>query len=91
MAEPGLNTRKLLEIACTLPVTSAECERSVSRLRYLKTYLRSTTTEDRLNGLAMLYVHRDIPCPIETVVDDFACAQPRRLELSNLFIETAEV
>ena len=57
MAEPGLNTRKLLEIACTLPVTSAECERSVSRLRYLKTYLQSTTTEDRLNGLAMLYVH----------------------------------
>ena len=52
-----LNTRKLLEIAWTLPVTSAECERSVSRLRYLKTYLRSTTTEDRLNGLAMLYVH----------------------------------
>jgi hypothetical protein len=32
------NIKKLLEIACTLPVTSAECERSVSRLRYLKTY-----------------------------------------------------
>ena len=82
------NIRKLLEIACTLPVSSAECERSVSRLRYLKTYLRSTTTEDRLNGLAMLYVHRDIPCPIQTVVDEFARAQPRRLELSNPFFET---
>ena len=82
------NIRKLLEIACTLPVSSAECERSVSQLQYLKMNLRSTTTEDHLNSLAMLYVHRDIPCPIETVVDEFACAQPRRLELSNPFIET---
>ena len=44
------NIKKLLSIACTLSVTSAECERSVSRLRYLKTYLRSTMTEERLNG-----------------------------------------
>ncbi len=76
------NIKQLMTIACTLSVTSSECERSISRLRYLKTYLRSTISEQRLNGLAMLYVHRDIPCSSETVVDIFAQKHPRRLALA---------
>ena len=75
------NIKQLMTIACTLSVTSSECERSISRLRYLKTYLRSTMTEQRLNGLAMLYVHRDIHCSSETVVDIFARSHPRRMLL----------
>ena len=66
-----------MTIACTLSMTSSKCERSISRLRYLKTYLRSTMTEQRLNGLAMLYVHCDIHCSSETVVDIFAWSHPR--------------
>ena len=81
------NVKSLLQIACSLSVTSAECERSVSRLRYLKTYLRSTVSEERLNGLAMLYIHRDIPCLAETVVEQFAPMHPRRLELVDIFSE----
>ena len=77
------NIKQLMTIACTLSVTSSECERSISRLRHLKTCLRSTMTEERLNGLAMLYVHRDIPCSSETVVDIFARKCPRRLLLAN--------
>ena len=80
------NIKEVFRIACTLSVTSAECERSVSQLRYLKTYLRSTMHEQRLNGLAMMYVHRDIPCPPEAVVNDFARLHPRRLELVNPFM-----
>lgn len=49
------NIKKLFRITCTLPVTSAECEHSISRLHYLKTYLRSTMFEEHLNGSAMLY------------------------------------
>ena len=64
------NISQIFFIASTLSVTSAECERSVSRLRYLKTYLRSTMLEERLNGLALMYVHRDIPCSPEEVVDN---------------------
>ena len=41
--------------------------------------------EERLNGLAMLYVHRDIPCRAETVVDEFAQHHPRRTQLVNPF------
>ena len=36
--------------------------------------------EERLNGLAMMYVHRDIPGPPEAVVDGL---RPRRFELVN--------
>ena len=79
------NIEQLLKIACTLPVTSVECERSISRLRHLKTYLRSTMQEERLNGLAMLYIHRDIPCSAEAVVDEFARRHPRRIQLVNPF------
>ena len=50
----------LLQILTTNPVTTASNERLFSALRYLKTYLRFTTKEDRLNGLVLLFVHRDL-------------------------------
>lgn len=82
------NIEQLLKIACTLPVTSVECERSISRLRHHKTYLRSTMQEARLNGLAMMYIHRDIHCDATAVVDEFARRHPRRLQLINPFCTT---
>ena len=75
------NLEALFKIACTIAVTSAECERSVSRLRYLKTYLRNTMAEERLNGLALLYTHRDILCDAEHVVEEFAQRNPRRMRM----------
>ena len=35
------------------------CERSISTLRFIKNDSRSTMTE-RLNGLALMYVHRNL-------------------------------
>lgn len=81
------NIQKLFQIICTLGVTSSECERSISRLRYLKTYLRSTMTEARLNGLALLYIHRDISCNATDVVDVFSKCHPRRILLANPLID----
>ena len=54
------NIHTMLVIAVTLPITSCECERSISALRFLKTCLRSTMSQERLNGLAMLQYHKDI-------------------------------
>lgn len=51
---------KLLQIFITLPVATASGERSFSTLRRIKTYLRNTTGQIRLNGLSMLNIHRDI-------------------------------
>ena len=56
----------------TLPVTTATNNRSFSALKYLKTYLRNTTKEVRLNGLALLYVHRDIGLDFEQVYAEFS-------------------
>ena len=44
----------------TLPITTCECERSFSFLRSIKTWDRSTMTNGRLNGLAFLFIHREI-------------------------------
>ena len=58
--------RKLLSEISTLgklllvmPATNAISERSFSALKRVKTYLRSTTGDSRLNHLMMLHVHKD--------------------------------
>ena len=78
MAEASFPTiTRLRHIFATLPVTTATSERSFSALKRLKTYLRSTMKEERLNALAMLYVHRDIPLDGEAVIDRFAVGNRR--------------
>ena len=62
----------LIQILATLPVTTATNNRSFSALKYLKTYLRNTTKEVRLKGLALLYVHRDISIDFEQVIAEFS-------------------
>jgi len=70
--------KKLLQIMATLPVTTCSRERSFSTLRRLKTYLRNTTGEDRLNGLALLNIHRDVKIDVGQIIAEL-CAAPRRL------------
>ena len=41
------NVQKLLQLLCVLPITSCEAERSFSRLKFLKTNLRSTMKSER--------------------------------------------
>lgn len=67
----------LLSIFATLPVSTATAERTFSVLKYLKSYLRSTTGEERLTGLALAYIHRDIDVDetVDLVVDLFGTKQ----------------
>lgn len=53
-------TTKLLKIMCSIPMTTAESERSFSTLKRIKTFLRSTMAEDRLCALAMLSIEKDM-------------------------------
>ena len=73
-----------LQIAATIPVTSCSCERSISVLRGLKTYLRNTMGQSRMNGLAMLHVHREIEVKANDVIERFAMEHPRRMKLVNI-------
>ena len=77
------NIRTLILILATVPITTCECERSISMLRLVKTALRSTMTETRLNGLAMLQYHRDILLTADEVVQEFVCRHPRRVLVDN--------
>ena len=72
------------------PLTSCEAERSISGIRRLKTYLRSTMKEDRLNGLALLMVHRSMRISIKEVIDVFASTQHRRMKLAFLLDDATE-
>ena len=71
----------LIQILATLPVTTATNKRSFSALKYLKTYLRNTTKKVRLNGLALLYVHRDISLDFQQVIAEFS-RKNRRLNFN---------
>ena len=63
---------EVLQISTTGPVTTATNECSFSALSYLETYLWFTTKEDRLNGLVLLFVHRDLNINFEHVIDKFS-------------------
>ena len=67
-----------------VPVTTSECERTVSVLRRLKTYLRSTMRQDRLSSLALLHINYTMVIDVDEVIDMFARKHPRRMILRNI-------
>ena len=50
---------KVLMLVLVMPVTNSPSERLFSTLQRIKTYLRSTMRQDRLNDLMILHVHKD--------------------------------
>ena len=61
------NVHRLLLIACILPITSAEAERSFFLLRRLKTSARSTMAEERLAHLSVIAMHYKDRVPADKV------------------------
>ena len=61
-------------IRLTVPETVASAERNFSKLKLLKNYLRSTMLQDRLNGLAMCCIEKDVldNIDLDIVLNDFA-------------------
>ena len=49
---------KLVKLLLVMPATNAESERSFSADRRIKTYLRSTMSQQQLNHLMLLHVHK---------------------------------
>ena len=75
---------QLYRLFVTLPVTTASCERSFSKLTIVKSKLRSTTGQERLENLIILFVENDITESLnyEFVIDNFASMGPRRMQLT---------
>ncbi|KYM97008.1 hypothetical protein ALC62_12321 [Cyphomyrmex costatus] len=70
-----------VRILLTLPVTIATAERSFSKLKLIKNYLRSNTSQERLLGLAMMSIEREISheTDFSNVINDFASAKARKI------------
>ena len=49
----------LMKLLLVMPATNASSERSFSALRRIKTYLRSTMAQLRLNNLMVIHVYKD--------------------------------
>ena len=84
--EAFIDLLKVLQITLTLGVSTASCERSFSCLKRLKTHLRATIGQERLNSLALLAIERDLACKLdlEEAVDRFAAADKnRRIKLNK--------
>ena len=60
---------KLLRIYLTIPVTTASSERNFSGLKRIKTYLRNSMTQCRLNNCMLLHIHTNITDKIDTKRD----------------------
>ena len=60
-------------------MTSCEPERCFSTMKIFKSRVRSTMVEDRLNGLALIYIHPEVNVDPEVVVNDCALGK-RKLE-----------
>uniref|UniRef100_A0A8I6YMD4 HAT C-terminal dimerisation domain-containing protein n=1 Tax=Hordeum vulgare subsp. vulgare TaxID=112509 RepID=A0A8I6YMD4_HORVV len=67
-------------ILFTVHVTVASAEGSFSKLKLLKNYLRSTMTQERLNGLATLCIEKKLldDIDIDPIISDFASRNVRR-------------
>ena len=82
-----LNAIRLLRLLLTLPASSATSERSFSALRRLKTWLRATMTQARLNAVALCHVHRERVAQIDVdrVAAAFVQLNPRRERVFGSF------
>ena len=76
----------LLQIACTLPVTSCECERSASALRWLRNFMQASMTESRLSSLALMHIHQ-LPIDLDDVVSKFSEKHSRRMQLYSVLLD----
>jgi hypothetical protein len=74
------NVTVAYRILLNVPVTIASAERNFSKLKLLKNYLRSTMSQERLNGLAMCSIEKDILDTIDfnTVLEEFASRNAQR-------------
>ena len=66
----------LVKLILLMPATNAMSERSASAMRRIKTYLRTTMTQSRLNHIMLLHIHKHLTDSIShtAVLNEFVSA-----------------
>nr|CAH7738482.1 unnamed protein product [Callosobruchus chinensis] len=84
--ETFIETSKILKIIVTTPMTTAEAERTFSTLKRIKTFLRNTMLNDRLNALVMISINRNLVHQInnfdDKVMEKFISMKDRRADFN---------
>ena len=77
----------LMKLILILPATNATSERSFSAMRRVKSHLRSTMGQERLNNLMVLHVHKEYTDNIVLidVANEFISKCPRRQSVFGKF------
>jgi hypothetical protein len=71
---------QLLTVLLTMHVTVESAERNFSKLKLIKTYLRSSMSQERLNGLTTLSIENDMleNIDVDVIINDFVSQIARR-------------
>ena len=88
-AEKALLSQVILvmKLIFVMPATNASSERSFSAMRRVKSYLRSTMTQERLNHLMILHVHKELTdgLILTNIANEFVSKSERRLQVFGKF------
>ncbi len=73
---------KLMKIALTLTLASTSAERAFSKLKLVKSRLRTTMRQERLESLMLMSIDGDLlELDEENLVEAFINMAPRRMDL----------
>ncbi len=77
----------LVKLILVLPATNAVSERCASALRRVKTYLRTTMSQKRLNNLMTLHIHRKETdqLSLESCLNNFISGNEHREKIFGQF------
>lgn len=78
--EQFVNCHTALRIFLTMPVTVASNERSFSKLKIIKNYMRSSMGQERLSDLGVLSIESEIVSNLcfDELIDNFAKSKCRK-------------
>ena len=75
------NVKVVFLVFLTLPVTTCSVERSFSEMRLLKTWLRSSMTDERLSALALMHFNYELEIPYEKLIIKWSQLKDRLIDL----------
>ena len=77
----------LAKLILVMPATNSTSERSFSAMRRLKTYLRSTMTQERLNQLMILHIHKELTdtLTMKEIANEFISKNERHVHILGNF------
>ena len=72
-----------IRMMLTIPVSTASAERSFSKLKLIKTYLRSTMSQESLSALSVLSIEAEIAAGVtyDTILKRFSETKSRKVRL----------